>query len=196
MLKKFAKICVLLLSAIGVTTNVSAETAQVRLHTSFGDIDLEVYSDKAPITAANFLRYVDEGRYKNAQFYRVVTPQNQVNNPVKIEVIQGGLGFADEHPLALPAIAHETTQQTGLLHRDGVVSMARDKPGSASSEIFICIGDQPELDFGGKRNPDGQGFAAFARVTKGMDVVKKIQQGAEQEQMLAQPIMFSAQRKR
>ena len=70
----------------------------------------------------------------------------------------------------------ETTKQTGLHHTNGTISMARGAPASATSSFFICINDQPSLDFGGKRNPDGQGFAAFGKVTKGMDVVKKIQQ--------------------
>ncbi|MBI3721615.1 MAG: peptidylprolyl isomerase, partial [Fimbriimonas ginsengisoli] len=69
----------------------------------------------------------------------------------------------------------ERTNETGILHLRGTISMARDGPDTATSDFFICIGDQPSLDFGGKRNPDGQGFAAFGRVTKGMEVVKKIQ---------------------
>jgi peptidyl-prolyl cis-trans isomerase A (cyclophilin A) len=75
----------------------------------------------------------------------------------------------------LPPIQQETTAQTGLKHLDGTISMARLEPGSATSEFFICVGDQPELDFGGKRYADGQGFAAFGRVTQGMEVVRAIQ---------------------
>jgi peptidyl-prolyl cis-trans isomerase A (cyclophilin A) len=112
---------------------------------------------------------------------------NQPQNLVKIEVIQGGLGFSDEDR-PFPPLAHETTAKTGILHKDGVISMARSEPGSATSEIFICIGDQPELDFGGKRNQDGQGFAAFGRVIEGMDVVRKIQQQPDEKQMLKQPV--------
>ena len=112
---------------------------------------------------------------------------NQPNNKIKIEVIQGGLGF-DDSPLSLSPIEHETTDKTGILHKDGVISMARMEPGTASSEIFICVGDQPELDFGGKRNPDGQGFAAFGKVMKGMDVVRNIQSKPNKEQMLVTPV--------
>jgi peptidyl-prolyl cis-trans isomerase A (cyclophilin A) len=148
--------------------------SRVLMKTDLGDIRVEVYLDRAPITAANFLKYVDEGRFRGAAFYRTVTMDNQPDNDIKIEVIQGGLGD-DPEGLALPPIEHETTESTGLLHRDGTVSMARSTPGTAGSEIFICIGDQPELDYGGKRNPDGQGFAAFGRVVEGMDVVRKIQ---------------------
>ncbi len=160
---------------------------QVEMKTPYGNILIEIYEDKAPITAGNFLRYVDEGRFKDAVFYRVVTPDNQPDNDIKIEVIQGGL-FEDDHTDALPPIRHETTKETGIKHLDGTISMARNEPGSASSEFFICIGDQPELDFGGKRNADGQGFAAFGRVVKGMDVVRKIQGLPEKDQMLIEKI--------
>ena len=147
---------------------------RVLIKTELGDIEMEVFMDRAPVTAANFMKYVEEGRFRGATFYRTVTMDNQPDNDVKIEVIQGGLG-EDPEGLALPPIAHETTDKTVVLHKDGTVSMARSTPGTAASEIFICIGDQPELDFGGKRNPDGQGFAAFGQVVRGMDVVRKIQ---------------------
>lgn len=147
---------------------------KVLIQTELGDIQIELYPAQAPITVANFLRYVDEGRYQGATFYRAVRPDNQAQSPVRIEVVQGGLGM-DEHPAKLPPIPHETTAVTGLKHLDGTLSMARLEPGSASSEFFICVGEQPELDFGGRRYPDGQGFAAFGRVIEGMDVVRKIQ---------------------
>ncbi len=147
---------------------------RVLLQTDLGNIILELYPQQAPVTVANFLRYVDEDRFEAACFYRVVRMDNQPNNEIKIEVIQGGLKD-DDHPQSLPAIIHETTAQTGILHKDGTISMARNEPGTASSEFFICVNDQPELDFGGRRNPDGQGFAAFGRVIEGMDVVRKIQ---------------------
>lgn len=150
------------------------QNPKVLIKTNLGDIEVEIYEKKAPITAANFLRYVNERRFKAATFYRTVRLDNQPDNDIKIEVIQGGLKD-DAHPLSLPTIEHETTEMTGILHKDGVISMARNEPGTASSEFFICIGDQPELDFGGKRNPDGQGFAAFGKVVQGMDVVKSVQ---------------------
>jgi peptidyl-prolyl cis-trans isomerase A (cyclophilin A) len=163
---------------------------QVMLSTELGDIVIEVYLNKTPVTAANFLRYVDENRYREAQFYRVVTMDNQPNSDTKIEVIQGGIGFI-ESELRLAPIEHETTDKTGIIHTNGVVSMARAEPGTASSEFFICIGDQPELDYDGKRNPDGQGFAAFGRVIQGMDVVRKIHEQPAQEQMLVSPIRIT-----
>ncbi len=146
----------------------------VIMKTTLGDITLELYPKQAPVTVANFERYILENRFTGASFYRTVTLQNQPHNKVKIQVIQGGL-FNDNDPKMLPPIPLETTAKTGLHHLNGTISMARDKPNSATSEFFICIGDQPSLDFGGKRNPDGQGFAAFGRVFKGMDVVRKIQ---------------------
>ena len=155
----------------------------ISMETELGSIQMVLYPDRAPITVSNFLMYVDENRYKDFHFYRVVHMENQPDNDVKIEVIQGGLGF-DKHPMELPTILHETSDKTGIKHLNGTLSMARLEPGTASSEIFICINDKPELDFGGKRNPDGQGFAAFGKVISGMDVVRKIQLLPEINQML------------
>jgi peptidyl-prolyl cis-trans isomerase A (cyclophilin A) len=155
----------------------------VAIHTDIGTIKVEIYEKQAPVTAANFLRYVDKGLFRGASFYRVVRLDNQPMNKVKIEVIQGGLEFSAGRK-DFSAIEHETTAKTGVLHKDGVISMARDAPGSATSEFFISIGDQPELDFGGRRNPDGQGFAAFGKVIEGMDVVRKIQQQPAEGQRL------------
>ena len=112
---------------------------------------------------------------------------------MKIEVIQGGL-YEDDEIVKHPPIRHETTKETGLKHLDGTLSMARMEPGTASTEFFICIGDQPELDFGGRRNPDGQGFAAFGKVVEGMDVVRKIQQLPDKNQYLSKPLkIFSVE---
>jgi len=145
----------------------------VTIVTEKGDIVVELYPNRAPYTVYNFLKYVDEDRYNGATFYRTVTLDNQPDDSIKIEVIQGGL-YDDNHPRALSPVNHETTKKTGIKHLNGTISMARNAPGTATSEFFICIGDQPELDYGGKRNPDGQGFAAFGRVIKGMDVVRVI----------------------
>lgn len=174
--------------------NGHADDPAVVLQTEVGDIILEIHLQKAPLTARNFLRYVDEGRFSETSFYRTVTLANQPNDTVKIEVIQGGIGFV-ESDSRLPPIAHETTAQTGILHKDGVISMARAAPGTASSEFFICIGDQPELDYGGKRNPDGQGFAAFGRVIAGMDVVRTIHRQPASGQILVKPVRISAVRR-
>lgn len=162
---------------------ISGENPQVVIKTEFGDIKVDIYDRDAPITASNFLRYVDENLFRDACFYRVVRMDNQPKDKIKIEVIQGGLQFTKKEK-QFPPIAHESTDKTGILHKDGVISMARLEPGTASSEFFICVRDQPELDFGGKRNPDGQGFAAFGKVVTGMDVVRKIHQQAAEGQML------------
>jgi peptidyl-prolyl cis-trans isomerase A (cyclophilin A) len=140
------------------------------METSLGDVELQLYPDKAPETVGNFLRLVDGQHLDGGSFYRVVSPDNDNGSPV-ISVIQGGIGDA---PSPFPPIAHETTEESGLLHLDGSLSMARAEVGTASTEFFICIGPQPSLDFGGARNADGQGFAVFGRVVGGMDVVRSI----------------------
>jgi len=165
----------------------SNKPVKVKMETEAGDIIVKLYPDKAPVTCKNFIRYVENNQFENASFYRVVRMDNQPDNNVKIEVIQGGLGF-DVENAPYSSIKHETTKETGILHTNGTVSMARLAPGTASSEFFICIGDQPELDFGGKRNPDGQGFAAFGKVQEGMNVVKEIQQMRDEGQMLIHPL--------
>lgn len=156
---------------------------QIHMETKLGTIELELYPEKAPRTVSNFLRYVNENRYKDFHFYRTVHLNNQPNNNIKIEVIQGGLGF-DKHSDELPPISHETTELTGIKHLDGTISMARLETGTASSEIFICINDQPSLDFKGKRNPDRKGFSAFGKVISGMDIVRKIQSLPDTKQIL------------
>ncbi len=163
-------------AAVMVPAELTAQSAvRVRIVTDSGTIDVALAPDKAPLTVANFLRYVDEHRYDGGSFYRAVTLQNQLPaaQQPQIEVIQGGID--SDSAKRLPPIPHETNDKSGIRHTDGVISMARGTPGSASSEFFFVIDDQPALDFGGKRNPDGQGFAAFGRVIKGMDVVRRIQ---------------------
>jgi len=146
---------------------------QVRFATSLGVIDAEIDIRRAPRTAANFLAYVQRGLLESGQFYRTVHAGND-HNPAGIRVIQGGLNLPDEAPSPLPPVEHETTAQTGLRHLNGTLSMARNGPGTATSEFFICLGANPVLDFGGARNPDGQGFSAFGRVIRGMSVVRRI----------------------
>jgi peptidyl-prolyl cis-trans isomerase A (cyclophilin A) len=168
---------------------------RVLIQTEKGDIEVELDAARAPKTVANFLRYVDGKFYDGGRFHRTVTPRNQPDNKVKIEVIQAGIN-PDRAKDELPAIKLERTRDTGVLHKDGTISMARDGPDTATSDFFICIGDQPELDFGGKRNPDGQGFAAFGRVVKGMDVVKKIQAAPAEGQTLSPPVEIRSVRRK
>lgn len=167
---------------------------RVLIETELGAIEIEIDTERAPITSANFLKYVDGGYYNGGRFHRTVKPDNQPDNTIRIEVIQAGPDPARKE--GLPPIPLERTNVTGLRHLDGTISMARTAPDSATSDFFICIGDQPELDFGGRRNPDGQGFAAFGRVVKGMDVVRRIQQAPAEKQRLTPPIAIIAVRRR
>ena len=143
----------------------------MQLNTPFGVIVLELHTDRAPLSTTDFLKYVDARAYDGGRFFRVVRPNNDRGHP-RIDVVQGGT-----RPNAHqgPPIKHESTAITGLRHLDGTVSLTRDAPGTGSgAEFFICIGPQPGLDFGGTRNPDRQGFAAFGQVITGMDVVRRI----------------------
>jgi peptidyl-prolyl cis-trans isomerase A (cyclophilin A) len=158
----------------------------VVIETELGAIEAEIDVARAPVSASNFLRYVDAGLYDNGAFHRTVRPDNQPGNIIRIEVIQAGQAPGMK---SFPPIPLERTSVTGLSHEDGTISMARDGPDTATSDFFICIGDQPSLDFGGKRNSDGQGFAAFGRVTSGMELVREIQaRPSDSTQRLTPPV--------
>lgn len=182
---------VVFLIALAISQSSSPPAGPVRIvmETEAGEIEMEIDTARAPVTAGNFLKYVDAGLYDGGRFYRTVTlqPDNQPNNTVKIEVIQAGANAARRGEF-LPAIPLERTSVSGLKHLDGVLSMARSRPDSARDEFFICVGDQPSLDYGGSRNADGQGFAAFGRVIRGMEVVKKIHASRAEGQTLAPSI--------
>lgn len=156
-----------------------------QINTDLGVIEIELYADKAPLTVENFLQYVDAGKYSNSSFFRVCTPENEATREIKIEVIQGG-NLANKDPFG--PIEIETTDKTGLVHNDGTLSMARSGPNTATSQFFICIGNQPALDHQGARSPDGYGFAAFGKVTMGMNIVRQIQQGENTKQRLNEPV--------
>jgi len=161
---------------------------RLRIETEMGAIDAELYGTRAPITVCNFLRYLRAGLFDGGQFVRTVRPENQGDKPVKISVIQadirdGGKAFAP--------IPMERTVTTTIHHVDGAISMPRGDPDTATSGFFISVGDQPSLDFGGKRNPDGQGFAAFGRVIRGMDAVKHIWAASASGEKLTPPILIS-----
>jgi peptidyl-prolyl cis-trans isomerase A (cyclophilin A) len=178
-------LCALVYAACAAPAAAQA-LPRVIIQTDLGNIEVEVDSIHAPLTATNFLRYVDLGFYRVGRFHRTVTAANQPNDKVKIAVIQAGLDSLRVQDF--PPIPLERTKVTGLSHRDGTISMARGGPDTATSDFFICVGDQPSLDFGGKRNPDGQGFAAFGRVVLGMDVVTKIHRSPAQGQALEPPV--------
>ncbi len=173
--------------------NSEAQTNLIyTIQTSLGDIVVELYPDKAPLTVQNFRKYADQHLYDSSSFFRTCTNENEASRKIKIEVIQGG--DVPEGKL-FPPIPLETTSQTNIHHKNGTISMARGTPNSAQSSFFICINDQPELDFGGKRNPDGQGFAAFGKVIEGMETVKKIQAQENREQYLNEPVIIYAIRR-
>ncbi len=163
------------------------DAVRLVIRTDLGDVHVELAAKQAPVTVANFLKYVDGKFFDGGSFHRTVKPDNQPDNQIKIEVIQGGINPKKEKD-QFPPIKLERTNKTKLAHKDGTISMARDGPDTAQADFFICIGDQPELDFGGRRNPDGQGFAAFGKVVKGMDVVKKIQAAPAEGQKLVPPV--------
>jgi len=144
----------------------------VVLDTELGEIEVEVHLDRAPISGADFLLHVDQGLYDNEGFYRVVRPDNDPRD-MGMSLIQGGI-LSQEFDT--PKIAHELTTDTGLSNTRGVISIARDAPGTGSAGyFFINIGDNSFLDTGGSRNPDGAGYATFGTVVRGMEVVEAIQ---------------------
>jgi peptidyl-prolyl cis-trans isomerase A (cyclophilin A) len=167
---------------------------RVVLVTSLGTINIEVDTLRAPLTAKNFLRYVDGHFYDRGQFFRTVRSDNQPTDKVRIDVVQGGAD-SGRRGESFPPIELERTSVTGLHHLDGTLSMARGQPNSATSSFFICVGDQPTLDFGGARNPDRQGFAAFGRVVSGMEVVRAIWQAPADGQRLSPPILINNARR-
>jgi peptidyl-prolyl cis-trans isomerase A (cyclophilin A) len=189
-------LALLLIMTCGTSTVLlAAEPArqEATIYTNLGNIKIDLYPQQAPITVANFVRYIQAGAYEGGSFYRVVRLDNDNGSP-KIEVIQGGAApnFTEFDPIVL-----EDTEQTGIDHTDGVLSMARGEPNSATQAFFICIGAQPALDKGALRNPDGQGFAAFGRVISGMDIVRTIHQNRDaidvddpyiQGQILSEPV--------
>ena len=204
---------VLLVSALCLVTNIGRSTSAqdtstplggvvkdlglkpgevaVTLATPLGDITIAVDAPHAPVTAANFLKYVDGHFYDGGRFHRATRPDNYTPAPPNrpaMEIIQAGINPA-RRPEALPAIPLERTSVTGLKHVAGTVSMARGTTAdTATSDFFILLDDQPSLDFGGKRFDDEQGAAAFGRVVQGMDVVRRIQREPVQGQNLTPPI--------
>jgi peptidyl-prolyl cis-trans isomerase A (cyclophilin A) len=142
----------------------------VKMHTAQGDIVVELYADKAPVTVRNFLHYVDTRKLDGASFYRSSTPAG--DKSFSYGILQGGLG-GDPKKL-YPPIAHESTAKTGLSHTDGTISMTRYAPGTATANFSICVGDQTYLDADPKDPKANPGYAAFGRVVDGMDVVRKL----------------------
>lgn len=141
---------------------------KVALETAQGRIVIQLHTEQAPITTRNFLRYVDQKRYDGATFFRA----SRAAGAPEYGLIQGGV--QNDPKRVLPPIAHEPTTKTGLKHVMGTVSLARNAPGTATSDFFICIGDAPSLDADPAASGDNQGFAAFGEVVEGLDVARKI----------------------
>ena len=185
--KVFILIVVSIVSIHTISCSNQNNFIHVVIQTELGDIEVAIDSINAPNTSVNFLKYVDEGFYSTGSFYRTVKLDNQPDNDVWIEVIQGGINreYRDKQ---FPPINLERTNQTHVKHEDGAISMARSGPDTATSAFFICIGNQPSLDFGGDRNPDGQGFAAFGKVSHGMEIIRNIQSSPAEGQGLTPAI--------
>ena len=168
----------------------------IEIETKYGIIEAELYPSKAPQTCAAILSYVDSGFYEDASFYRVLNVTNQPSNAPKTEILQGGLWKTNYMKLyQMKGIPHEPTSKTGLKHTDGVLSLARNLPGTANAEFFICIGDQTQYDYGNSGVADKQGYSAFGKVIKGMPIVRLIQQQqAQGDQFSPKIIIYKIER--
>ncbi|MEP6464833.1 MAG: peptidylprolyl isomerase [Parafilimonas sp.] len=174
------KLLIIFVCSIAACSSPKYKNPHFVIETKFGDIEVELYPAQAPKTVAAFLSYIDSGYYNKAAFYRVLRDDEQPTDAPKAELIQGGI-WQTNYKLAatIPGIPHESTDQTKILHTDGTISLARSTPGTANTEFFICVGDQPGFNYGGANNADGQGYAAFGKVVKGMNVVKIIYDAPE-----------------
>ncbi|HMI77323.1 MAG TPA: peptidylprolyl isomerase [Ferruginibacter sp.] len=170
------KYCLIIFTAFAITCNQpDYKNPHVLVSTRLGDIEIELFPEQAPKTVAAFLSYVDSGFYTNSSFYRVLKAE-ELPTESNTGIIQGGIWQTNpKQKVLMPGVVHETTKQSGLSHVSGTISLARTTPGSANTEFFICIGDQTPLDEGRRGTEDGQGFAAFGKVFKGMAVVREIQ---------------------
>ncbi len=190
-------ICIACLFFLNACKEKARGNPHVIIETAYGDVELLLFQDKAPITTNAFLQYIDSGWYTKANFYRVLHMYNQPSNALKSFLIQGGI-WKTNYPLAsrIKGIPHESTKQTGIKHQTGVISFARAEPGTAGTEFFICMDDEPGLDFGGENVPDRQGYSAFGKVINGMNIIRKIHEQKERNQYFDPPItIFSIKRK-
>ncbi|MDX3899023.1 MAG: peptidylprolyl isomerase [Sphingobium sp.] len=173
----------------------AAADVRVALDTDAGRIVVAVHVGKAPVTARNFLRYVDQKRFDGTSFYRGV-------GSADYGFVQGGA--QNDPKRILPPIAHEPTSQTGLAHDEGALSMARYAPGTANGDFFVVLGAMPAMDANPQAAGDNQGFAVFAHVVEGMDIVRAILampksptkgEGVMKGQMLARPVRIVTARR-
>ncbi len=183
------KLLIIIGTAILIACN-SNKNPQVIINTSVGNIEAELFPDKAPKSVAAFLSYVDSGLYNNSSFYRVLLEETMSDNNTGL--IQGGIWQTNGKKMSeLKGIEHESPKQTGLSHTSGTLSLARLNPGTASSEFFICIADQTDYDSGSTSGEgDGLGYAAFGRVVSGMEIVREIQNQPASGQSFNKPIVI------
>jgi peptidyl-prolyl cis-trans isomerase A (cyclophilin A) len=189
-------IAVAALSALAGCATVQPEPTmpRVALDTTAGTIVLALDAAAAPISTCNFISYVVTGDYDGGTFFRTVASETNTASRYPIDVIQAATPRGSDDA-SRPPITLERTRDTGLRHTAGAVSMARDGPDSATSSFFIVTQDTPSLDFGGGRNPDGQGFAAFGAVVEGLDVARRIQRmPANSEEQLTPPVAIRSAR--
>lgn len=169
----------------------------VIIETAYGEIEIELYTHKAPLTANAFLAYIDSGFYNQSNFYRVLNMYNQPSNAPKAFLVQGGI-WKSNNKLAqsVQGIPHESTKETGILHKEGTISMARNEPGSGGPEFFIMVEDETGFDYGGENMADGLGFAAFGSVVRGMPIIRKIHDLKEANQYLQPPVYIHTIRRK
>lgn len=181
----------LLIGLFFISCSNHYKNPHIVIQTTYGDIEAELFPDKAPKTVTAFLNYVDSGYYTNSSFYRVLFIESPVSN-YNTGVVQGGIWQSNNSKaLTVPGIPHESPKQTGLSHTSGTLSLARGVAGSANTEFFICVGDQTQYDSSQTLQPDGLGFAAFGRVTTGMEIVRKIHSQPANGQSFSNPIVIT-----
>lgn len=153
----------------------------------FGDFSIDMHNDRAPITCEYFGNLARDGALDNSSVFRIIAENNrQPDEEYPINVVQ--IGPVEVFSGPRHVIEHENTNRTGLSHRRWTVSAARFDLGELYGSFFICLRDEPELDYGGGRQPDGQGFAAFGHIAEGFQTVERIFDCAEPKQMLSKQI--------
>lgn len=189
MKKKISLIALFLTLLSCNTTHYKNPT--VKISTIFGDIIVEVYPDKAPLSAEAFLKNIQAGVYKESNFYRVLKAEDQPMNAPKVDLIQGGI-FLSNSVLSgeKKGIPLESTGETGLVHEDGTISFARTTPDSGGLEFFICLGRLSAYDEGGAASADGLGYAAFGKVIDGMRIVRRIHDQSSEGPYFKPPILI------
>ncbi len=170
---------------------MSATNSLLKIETTIGTIEIALDCANAPSTSEYFRKLASLGALDETSFFRIVTTANNSYNPaVPIHVVQGGR--TDDDPSVLPPVKHEPTNETGLAHKKWAVSTARYEVGETYGSFFIVMRDEPDLDYGGHRHPDGQGFAVFGTVTRGHKVVETMFLKAEENEFLSNKIRIIA----